>query len=533
MNSFFITNLSKARNYPNTYHLYHILSVSPWPILTSIFLFSMAIAIGNWFKNSGLILTIDVISVNQSILESFIIIIFILYYWWKDVCTESGEHTNEVVSGIKIGMVFFIISEVLFFFSFFWAYMHFSINPSIEIGLMWPPLGIKKLIINPYFIPLLNTFLLLGSGIYVTLSHKMLNLYFKLEILFKLFLLDVQNNIVTDVEQVQKITGKIETIDVLLSEKIFERYNSIDKRYKGLAVFVITLLLAILFTLIQLYEYIGASFNISDSVYGSSFFMMTGFHGLHVIIGTIFLTVCFIRIVNIRIINRESTGLECSIWYWHFVDVVWLLLFGLIYWWGFYKGSFINSNEIKKTSVSATSNVSTSNTNDDNNGNTEEINVSIDDSNGECFELFGVIRGYSTPGQKNFQDPATVIMNFIIDLHNQVMFYSIIILTIVIIIMGFMVRRRIYPNFDWLDKCYVIDRPNANNTPTFLVQMTQIDETDGEKYNIPPFTYYTPRKEKRNNEIREIKRKFCLQSDNVLIFPHFEEALKNKVVKKK
>ena len=185
-------------------------------------------------------------------------------------------------------MILFIVSEVMFFFGFFWAYFHFSLSPAIEIGCLWPPYSIQ--VFDYLHIPLYNTFILLVSGVCVTWCH---------------------HNI---------ILKKNETVDKYLVEDT-------------IIALILTILLAIHFTGYQLLEYTEASFNISDSVYGSIFFMATGFHGFHVLVGTFFLFVCLIRLWKGHFSINHHLGLEFAIWYWHFVDVVWLFLYVCVYWW--------------------------------------------------------------------------------------------------------------------------------------------------------------------------------------------------------
>ena len=183
--------------------------------------------------------------------------------------------------GLILGFILFIISEVFAFFSVFWAFFHSSLSPAIEIGGVWPPQGITAL--DPFAIPLLNTFLLLSSGAFVTWSHHAL------------------------------IQGD---------------------RKSAIAGAFICVILAILFTALQGVEYFDAPFSITDSIYGTVFFASTGLHGLHVIVGTIFLTVGLIRIINYHVSTNHHLGYESAILYWHFVDVVWLFLFIAVYYWG-------------------------------------------------------------------------------------------------------------------------------------------------------------------------------------------------------
>jgi cytochrome c oxidase subunit 3 len=211
-------------------------------------------------------------------------ILFMMFVWWRDIIREAtfeGQHTSQVKSGLRIGMLLFILSEVMFFFAFFWAFFHSSFNPSPLIGGVWPPVFLQ--VLNPWKIPLLNTILLLSSGASVTLSHHAIVLGSKNTALYALF---------------------------------------------------VTILLAVVFTSLQGFEYITSPFTISDSVYGSVFFIATGFHGFHVFIGTLFLFICLIRLYLNHFTREHHFGFEAAAWYWHFVDVVWLFLFVTIYWWG-------------------------------------------------------------------------------------------------------------------------------------------------------------------------------------------------------
>jgi cytochrome c oxidase subunit 3 len=208
----------------------------------------------------------------------------VMILWWRDVVREStfrGLHTVKVVDGLRLGVVLFIISEVMFFVSFFWAFLHSSLAPVLEIGGVWPPKGL--VVLNPFGVPLLNTLILLTSGATVTYTHYCL---------------------------------------------IVQKYS------EGVIGFISTLFLAIVFTGLQVFEYIEAPFNLSDGVYASTFFLATGFHGIHVIVGTIFLGVAFVRFCSYHFTPRHHLGFEAAAWYWHFVDVVWLFLFLIVYIWG-------------------------------------------------------------------------------------------------------------------------------------------------------------------------------------------------------
>lgn len=221
---------------------------------------------------------------NSLLYTRLAILILSAFQWWRDITREAtfqGIHSNKVVRGLQWGIILFIVSEVFFFISFFWAFLHRRLSPNIEIGIIWPPKRIQPF--NPIQIPLLNTTILLASGISITWAHHGL----------------LHNN--------------------YTQTKI---------------ALTITLLLGVYFTILQAWEYIEAPFTISDSIYGTTFFVSTGFHGLHVIIGSTLLLVSLIRHTNLHFSKNHHFGFEASAWYWHFVDVVWLLLYSIIYWWG-------------------------------------------------------------------------------------------------------------------------------------------------------------------------------------------------------
>jgi cytochrome c oxidase subunit 3 len=255
---------------------FHLVEPSPWPILVSFSLFSMAIGAVMYFHgfvNGGLLLNLG-----------FVLTASGMCLWFRDVITEGtllGCHTKEVKSGLIIGVVLFIVSEGFAFLSIFWAFFHSSLTPSIEIGGSWPPLGITPL--DAFSIPLVNTFLLLSSGGFITYGHHAL------------------------------IAGN---------------------RKGAIIGTLLTIIFAVIFTGLQYYEYSEAAFTMSDGVYGSAFYASTGLHGLHVIVGTIFILVGFIRMINYHLTVTHHQGHEAGILYWHFVDVVWLFLFLAVYFWG-------------------------------------------------------------------------------------------------------------------------------------------------------------------------------------------------------
>jgi len=256
-------------------HPFHLVNPSPWPLSVSIALLGVTIGAAMFFHSfqKGLYL----------LLTSLILLAVLTSFWWRDLVREGTyltNHTKAVSAGLRLGFILFIVSEVMFFFSFFWAYFHSSLSPNIEIGSQWPPYGLNVISLK---LPIVNTIILLSSGATITLAH--LNL--------------IRGN-------------KQETIEAML----------------------VTLVLAIIFTGIQVYEYSNAPFSFSDGVYGSVFYILTGFHGLHVIIGTVFIFIQLIRIIKNHFTKTEHLGFEAASWYWHFVDVVWLLLFVIVYVYG-------------------------------------------------------------------------------------------------------------------------------------------------------------------------------------------------------
>jgi cytochrome c oxidase subunit 3 len=270
-------------------HDYHLVDPSPWPLIGSVSAFVMAVgAVMSMkamplagMKLGPLVLGLGVIGV-----------LYTMFAWWVDVtreATHQGHHTRVVQMHHRYGMMMFIASEVMFFVAWFWAYFDVALFASEAAqyqrkaftGGVWPPKGIETF--DPWHLPLLNTLILLLSGTTVTWAHHAL------------------------------ING--------------DR----DGLKQGLWA---TVALGFLFTLLQVYEYTHAAFSFSGHIYGATFFMATGFHGAHVVIGTIFLAVCLYRAYINHFTPKQHLGFEFAAWYWHFVDVVWLFLFAAIYVWG-------------------------------------------------------------------------------------------------------------------------------------------------------------------------------------------------------
>lgn len=218
------------------------------------------------------------------VIISIALVIFSMSFWFRDIISEGtyqGDHTLAVQRGMNIGVALFIISEALFFLAIFWAYFHSALSPTVELGATWPPTGIEA--INSFELPLLNTIILLSSGVFVTYAHHSL----------------------------------------IKGDRIGTIYG-----------LIFTILLALIFTVLQGIEYMVSGFTISDGTFGSCFYFATGFHGLHVIIGTAFIATGFWRALAYHLTENHHLGLESSILYWHFVDIVWLLLYISVYYWG-------------------------------------------------------------------------------------------------------------------------------------------------------------------------------------------------------
>ena len=264
--------------YLKTMHQFHLVDPSPWPLVASL---------GAFFMTTGGVLYMHKMLGGWSLFTNgFFLILFVMWVWWRDIIREATyeeHHTFVVQRGLRLGMVLFILSEVMFFLAFFWAFFHSSLAPVYNIGGVWPPKSITAL--DTHLIPLTNTYILLSSGATVTWAHHAI-----------------------------RLNAKRHTIIAL----------------------IYTVVLAAFFTYFQGVEYISAPFNISDGVYGSCFYMATGFHGFHVFVGTVALAVSFVRLVFNHFTDTHHFGFESAIWYWHFVDVVWLFLFINIYWWGNY-----------------------------------------------------------------------------------------------------------------------------------------------------------------------------------------------------
>jgi len=281
---------------------FHILPPSRWPIFVALSLFITVI--GLIFSWSGLGL--------RWFCVGFYPFIISIFFWFRDITSEGhvgGFHTVSVQSGLRVGMCLFIASEVIFFFGFFWAYLHCSLSPNIELGSTWPPAGVSPLPFHT--LPLLNTVILLTSGATLTWSHFMVTA-------FCLPPIKAEDPVIKHLSWAPLLPTKILRPNHFIASLLL----------------IVTVCLGFFFLLLQLLEYSLAPFTIADSSFGSCFFIATGFHGLHVLVGCVFLCVALYRLSSFHFTNQRHLGLEFAIWYWHFVDVIWLLLFLIIYCWG-------------------------------------------------------------------------------------------------------------------------------------------------------------------------------------------------------
>ena len=267
-------------------HDYHILPPSIWPVAAAVATFVMLVGGVAWMR--GITFLGMPIEGPWMFLIGLIGVFYVMFGWWADVTQEGGEgdHTPVVRIGLRYGVILFITSEVMFFVAWFWAFFKNAMYPMgpespLKDG-VWPPEGIVTF--DPWHLPFINTLVLLLSGVAVTWAHH-----------------------------------------------AFAHENDRKTAINGL---VVAVLLGVFFTFLQGLEYSHAAFGLSETVYGGVFFMATGFHGFHVVIGTIFLFVCLIRLMRGQMSQENHIGLEAAAWYWHFVDVVWLFLFFAIYVWG-------------------------------------------------------------------------------------------------------------------------------------------------------------------------------------------------------
>ena len=259
-------------------HDYHILPPSAWPFIGAVGGFIMLFGAVLWMHGSG----------PYMFTAGLLAVLVTMFGWWSEVVREShqGDHTKVVRIGLRYGFIFFIMSEVMFFAAWFWSFFKHAMYPmgplSPAVDGVWPPAGIETF--DPWHLPLINTLILLCSGAAATWAHH-----------------------------------------ALVHE---------DNRKDVKSGLLLAVGLGVIFTIFQVYEYSHAAFGFAGNIYGANFFMATGFHGFHVVIGTIFLFICYLRVRQGHFTAERHVGFEAAAWYWHFVDVVWLFLFAAIYVWG-------------------------------------------------------------------------------------------------------------------------------------------------------------------------------------------------------
>lgn len=255
------------------HHPYHLVDPSPWPLMTSFSMLCLAMGLVLYFHKyaaGGTVLCVALVTLTYA-----------ASLWWRDVIRESilGCHTSKVKEGLHLGMILFIVSEAVFFVGLLWAFLHAALMPTVDIGMAWPPVGVVP--VDWTRRPSLNTVLLAAS-------------YFS------------ANAAKHAMDQGQKQACALNL--------------------------VLTIALGVLFTAYQYLEYSGAAFTFSDSIFGSTFYLSTGFHGFHVIVGFLYLAVCLATLKSAS--PGKSTALDLAVLYWHFVDLVWVLIFTLVYVWG-------------------------------------------------------------------------------------------------------------------------------------------------------------------------------------------------------
>ena len=253
---------------------WHVPDPSPWPIIGTISAFGMACGL-IWFMQTG---------TPWMLIVGGISVMFSMMGWWREVIIEANDgrsHNMSVITSLRIGVILFILSEVMFFFAFFWAFFHSSLPILNIVAGPWPPEGIEP--VGAAGIPMLNTLILITSSLTVTVAHHAI----------------LEND-----------------------RKSVIRWTAV------------TAVLGAIFLGVQIYEYGIAPFGLSDGIYPSTFYLATGFHGFHVFVGTCFLFVCYFRARAGHFTAEHHVGFEAAAWYWHFVDVVWIFLYINVYLWG-------------------------------------------------------------------------------------------------------------------------------------------------------------------------------------------------------
>jgi cytochrome c oxidase subunit 3 len=267
-------------------HAFHLVDPSPWPAVTSLGALITALGLVMYFhqyNHGGTVLSFGLF-----------LVVYTVFLWWRDVIRESTvHHTYKVQAGIESGMILFIVTEAMFFFGLLWTFIHLASQPSFYVGTQWPPAGIIP--VDWSRRPLLNTALLFTS--YFTANMAMYAV---------------------------EAGSDVKKTPSMLTHAAFVPLS-------------LTVFLGLLFVFYQYLEYSEAAFTISDSAFGSIFYLATGFHGFHVLLGAAFLLVCLVNLAQTS--SSHCLGLRLAVLYWHFVDLVWIFLLGIIYYWGSSEGS--------------------------------------------------------------------------------------------------------------------------------------------------------------------------------------------------
>jgi len=307
MSTYELKTINEAKNQQ---HPFHVLGSSRLPIFIAAFVGSLAISVIVKLQNVSKLS--QFLSIGEDIIQPFFalplcllnqeipdeatdnrimqllaLILLTLWAWGRELvreATHEGYHTLNVVTGLKYGMLLFLASEAMLFFPFFWAFFHASLSPAVTIGGIWPPEGIRlEETLDAFMLPLVNTVVLLTSGVALVAAHRAILAGCRPVVLNGLY---------------------------------------------------IAISLGILFSWLQYLEYGLAHYTINDGLYGSTFFMLTGLHGFHVLVGTCLLLIAYWRAVQNHFSRQHHALFEFAAWYWHFVDVVWLFVFAFVYCWG-------------------------------------------------------------------------------------------------------------------------------------------------------------------------------------------------------
>jgi len=256
-------------------HPFHIVTLSPWPFFLAMSAFALTMG-GVLYMHSYLYGIVGIFC-------GLSLLLLTVFNWWSDIIIEStmeGEHTSKVETTYMTGFCLFILSEFMLFVSFFWCNFHYSFNPNIHMGVSWPPVQLTTKLIHHSNMPSLMNEILICSSITVSIAHYFMN--------------------INDLNRCSIFLG-------------------------------LTIVLGVFFTAIQYIEYISSAISFSDGIFGSLLYLLTGFHGSHVLVGNLFLIVCFFRLRKFHFTKEHHIGFISAVYYWHFVDLIWLFVYYLQY----------------------------------------------------------------------------------------------------------------------------------------------------------------------------------------------------------